>query len=252
MAEKQQCGLDRDWTIMIRIASRKAGLLAASMIALACAGCAASSPIMPGVANSLPDAAMGQNDYISAVGTSYLLRPADKLSVTVFREEELSLPEVVISAEGRISAPLVGAVQAAGMTVEQLETRLEQMYDARYLRSPDVAVNVLEYASHVVTVEGSVEKPGLYTFRPGTRLTGGIALAAGPTRVANVRQVAVFRQTPEGTLIAKFDYAQVRAGSMLDPVLQPGDRVVVGTDNLSQTWQDFLRALPAFGLFTQF
>jgi len=237
---------------MIEHAWRKLGHFAVGLAVLVCAGCAASSPISPGVANSLPNAAMGQADYVATVGTTYLLRPADKLRITVFREEDLSMPEVTVSAEGRISVPLIGPIQAAGMSVEQLETRLEQLYDARYLRSPDVAVNVLEYGSHVVTVEGSVEKPGLYAFRPGTRLTGGISLAAGPTRVADVRQVAVFRETAQGTMIAKFDYAQVRAGSMLDPVLQPGDRVVVGTDNLSQGWQDLLRALPAFGLFTQF
>ena len=230
----------------------KSPLLLASAAALLCAGCAAQSPIEPGIANSAPNIEMGQAQYIPAVGSSYLLRPADKISVTVFREEELSLPEVLISAEGRISVPLVGPIQAAGMTVEQLETRIEELYDARYLRSPDVAVNVLDYASHVVTVEGSVVESGMFAFRPGTRLSGGIAMAKGPTRVADVREVAVFRQTATGTLIAKFDYAQVRAGGMMDPVLQPGDRIVVGTDNLSQTWQDFLRALPAFGMFSQF
>lgn len=226
--------------------------LAVPMIALACAGCAAQARIEPGIANTSPLASLGQAEYIAAVGTSYLLRPADKLSVTVFREAELSLPEVVISAEGRISVPLVGPIQAAGMTVEQLETRIEELYDARYLRSPDVAVNVLEYTSHVVTVEGAVQESGLFNFRPGTRLSGGIALAKGPTRVADVREVAIFRQSGTGMLIAKFDYSQVRAGGMMDPVLQPGDRIVVGTDNLSQTWQDFLRALPAFGMFAQF
>ena len=194
---------------------------------------------------------MGQEAFAGSVGQTYALRPADRISVTVFREEELSVPELTISAEGRISVPLVGAVQAAGMTVHELELRLEELYDARYLRAPDVAVNILEYSSHLVTVEGAVDKPGLYPFRPGTRLTGGIALAAGPERVADVRDVAIFRQADDGTVIAKFDYAQVRAGAMLDPILHPGDRVVVGTDNLSQTWQDILRALPAFGLFTQ-
>mgnify|MGYP007056299579 FL=1 len=52
--------------------------------------------------------------------------------------------------------------------------------------------------------------------------------------------------------VAKFDYAQVRAGTMIDPVLAPGDRVVVGTSGLSQLWQDFLKAVPAFALFTRF
>jgi polysaccharide export outer membrane protein len=101
-------------------------------------------------------------------------------------------------------------------------------------------------------VEGAVTESGVFEFTPGTRLSGGIALAKGPTRVADVREVAIFREGPSGTLIAKFDYAQVRAGGMMDPVLQPGDRIVVGTDNLSQTWQDILRALPAFGIFSQF
>lgn len=218
---------------------------------LVLAGCVVEDRIEPGMANSTPVAAMGQADFGAANSDTYRLRPADRLSIDVFREEELSVPEVSVSVEGRISVPLIGPVQAEGMTVDELERTLERLYDERYLRSPDVAVNVLEYASHKVTVEGSVERPGLYAFSPGTRLTGGIALAAGPKRVADVRDVAVFRETEQGTMIAKFDYAQVRAGEMLDPVLYPGDRIVVGTDNLSQTWQDLLRALPAFGLFTQ-
>ena len=228
-----------------------AGLAVALVAGTLLAGCAVEAPISPGVASTAPIAALGQDAYVTPPGSGYVLRPADKLSVTVFREAELSLPEVVISAEGRISLPLIGPIQAAGMTVADLETRLEQMYDERYLRGPDIAVNVIDYASHQVTVEGSVERPGLYKFIPGTRLSGGVSLASGPRRTADVREVAVFRETPSGMQIAKFDYAQVRAGTMLDPVLQPGDRIVVGTDNLSQTWQDFLRALPAFGLFTQ-
>lgn len=215
------------------------------------AGCVVEDQISPGMASSVPAPGQGQEGYEAAIGESYLLRPADRLSITVFREPDLSVPELTISAEGRVSVPLVGPVQAAGMTTDAFEQMLEQQLDERYLRSPDVAVNILEYASHVVTVEGAVSQPGIYPFTPGTRLTGGIALAAGPERVADVRDVAIFRQTPDGTMIAKFDYAQVRAGEMLDPVLHPGDRVIVGTDNLSQTWQDLLRALPAFGLFTQ-
>lgn len=239
------------FTTLAKSRSLRSQLLTA-FAAFALAGCAAQAQIEPGVANTTPNAAMGQAEYIAAVGNSYVLRPADRLSVTVFRETELSLPEVSISAEGRISVPLVGPIQAAGMTVDQLETRIEELYDARYLRSPDVAVNVLEYASHVVTVEGSVTESGIFVFRPGTRLSGGIAMAKGVTRVADVREVAIFRQRGSEMLVAKFDYAQVRAGGMMDPVLQPGDRIVVGTDNLSQTWQDVLRALPVFALFTQF
>lgn len=225
--------------------------LASVSFGLLLAGCTVQEPISPGLVQPAPIVALGQDEYAAELRDGYVIRPSDRLSVTVFREAELSLPDVLVSAEGRISVPLVGSLNVTGMTVEQVEQLLEARYDERYLRSPDVAVNVIEYASHTVTVEGSVERQGLYNFRPGTRLSGGIALASGTSRTADVREVAIFRRTEGGMLIAKFDYAQVRSGAMIDPVLHPGDRIVVGTDNLSQTWQDLLRALPAFGLFTQ-
>lgn len=236
-----------DWSLVQGLAGR---VLAPVVLVASLSACIAEDRINPGMARMSPVTELGQAGYdAQLVGTAYRLRPADKLSVMVFREAELSVPEVTISTEGRISVPLIGHVEVAGMTTEELELLLEERYDERFLRGPDVAVNVVEYASHLVTVEGAVTRPGLYPFTPGTRLTGGISLAAGPERVAGVRNVAVFRQTGEGIAIAKFDYAMVRAGTMLDPVLHPGDRIIVGTDNLSQFWQDLLRALPAFGMF---
>jgi polysaccharide biosynthesis/export protein len=112
-----------------------------------------------------------------------------------------------------------------------------------------VSVNIAEYASHLVTVEGAVEKPGVYVFQPGARLSTAVALASGPKRTAKTSQVAVFRESPQGIMIAKFDYGQVRQGTMLDPVLEPGDRIIMGTDGLSVFYEDLLKALPAFGVF---
>lgn len=213
--------------------------------------CAGTDPVVPGRAVEMVTPGYNQEAYVGEQGDGYILRPADKVSLIVFREEALSLPEVTVSATGDISVPLVGPVQVSGMTVRQLEEHLEQALGARYLRDPDVVVNVVAYGSHVVTVEGSVEAPGMYAFRPGTRLSGGIALAEGPTRVAAVDQIAIFRQVDGHMEVAKFDYAAVRAGTMLDPVLLPDDRIVVGTDGLSQFWQDFLKAAPVFALFTR-
>ena len=234
--------------------SPKAGLSGALVAAsLALAGCQSAPVAAPGLINPPVSAALGQSGFeaVSTTPSTYVLRRMDTISINVFREEGLSLEEVAIGADGRISMPLVGSIEAAGMTAEQLERRIEELLGSRFLREPHVAVNVAQYASHQVTVEGSVETPGLFEFRPGTRLSGGIALAEGITRVAAVEEVAVFRETPQGMTVAKFDYAAVQAGTMIDPVLMPGDRIVVGTDNLSQFWQDLLKALPVFALFTQ-
>lgn len=213
------------------------------------AGCAGSAPARIGLVDSTPVAAYGQSGYSSSEPDNYLLRPSDVVTVTVFREPELSIENTPVGADGMLSLPLIGSMKVDGLTARQLEQEVRSKL-ATSLVNPNVSVNVMQFGSHVVTVEGAVEKPGMYPFKPGTRLSGAISLAAGPNRAAKLREIAVFRQTVSGMAVAKFDYAAVRAGTMMDPVLQPSDRVVVGTSGLSVFWQDLLKTLPAFALFT--
>lgn len=205
---------------------------------------------MIGPVNSQPALADGQGDYSAAGVTNYQLHSGDVISVTVFREPDLSIESVPVGVDGTISMPLVGVVKANGLTPGELSNTIENMLRKGFLKEPSVSVNVARYESHVVTVDGSVEKPGVYPFRPGARLSTALSLASGPSRVAKLEQVAVFREFPDGIKVAKFDYAAVRAGAMMDPVLQPGDRIVVGTSGLSQFWQDVLKAAPLFAIFS--
>lgn len=227
------------------VGTRCVGLLTA----ISLVGCASSPDPVIGASVTQPSSELGQAGYSFQRPTIYLLRPSDKVSVNVFREPDFSLDAVQIGVEGNVSLPLIGSVPAAGMTAKQFEEDVTRRLAAAGLKSPMVSVNIAEYASHRVTVEGSVTEPGVYDFQPGARLSAAIALAKGPTRTAKTNQIAVFREAPDGIRIAKFDYQALSQGTMLDPVLQPGDRVVVGTDGLSVFWQDFLRALPAFGIF---
>ena len=212
--------------------------------------CATESEIQPGIVRTAPNPQFNQDRFV-ADAQSYVLRPNDIVSVTVFREPDLSAAEVGIDGGGSLSLPLLGHVDASGLTPAELERLLEREYGTRYLRDPKVSVNVVKYQSHQITVEGAVEEPGMYTFMPGTRLSGGVALAKGLKREADIEKIAVFRDEPTGMQVARFDLAAMRTGTMPDPVLQPGDRIVVGTDNLTQFWQDMLRALPVLGLFTR-
>lgn len=221
------------------------GILAVLMLS----GCAGSPEPKIGASVVQPRSDLGQSGYSHLRSEVYLLRPTDKISVSVFREPDLSADSVRIGVEGNVSLPMLGSIPAAGMTAKQFEQDLTRRYAALGLKSPMVSVNVTDFASHLVTVEGAVEKPGVYAFQPGARLSSAIALASGPKRIAKIDQVAVFRESPEGIMIAKFDYRQISQGTMLDPVLAPGDRVVMGTDGLSVFWEDLLKSLPAFGVF---
>lgn len=211
--------------------------------------CASAPPVEVGAVASEPVSALGQDDYSANLDPAYVLRPSDVISITVFREPDFSVERLPIGSDGTVALPLVGTVIAAGKGAEDLSRELTWRLDEAGLKHPSVTVNVLDHASHLVTVEGGVEEPGVYPFQPGARLSSALALANGPNRVAKLREVAIFRETPDGLAVAKFDYVEVRRGAMLDPVIQPGDRVVVGISGLSQFWQDFLRAMPAFGIF---
>jgi polysaccharide export outer membrane protein len=235
----------------VTTASRRAKLLVCFAVlgASALSGCASTPEPRIGASVTDPRTDFGQAGYSYLKPTTYLLRPSDQISVRVFREPELTLESVRIGVEGNVSLPMLGSIPAAGMTAKQFEQDVTRRLAVVGLKSPLVSVNIAEYASHLVTVEGAVERPGVFAFQPGARLSTAIALASGPKRSAKLEQVAVFRESPEGIMIAKFDYQQVKQGTMLDPVLQPGDRVVMGTDGLSVFWEDLLRALPAFGVF---
>ncbi|WP_298336258.1 polysaccharide biosynthesis/export family protein [uncultured Erythrobacter sp.] len=223
-----------------------------AIIAIAAFGvtaCASTPAPIIGAAASQPRNDLGQGLYAQTRLATYALRPSDQISVNVFREPDLSLAEVRLGVNGAVSLPLLGTIPAAGMTSRELEQDITKRLLAAGLRSPMVSVNIANYASHLVTVEGSVEDPGVYTFQPGSRLSSAIAMGGGPTRTANTEQVAVFRESPDGVMVALFDYDQMRQGTMLDPILAPGDRVVMGTDGLAVFYQELLRTLPALAVF---
>jgi polysaccharide export outer membrane protein len=193
---------------------------------------------------------LGQAGYSSSYGEEYRLRPADVISVNVFREPDLSIERVPIGADGVLSMPLLGPLTVQGLTTSELGTQLASRLAASGLKSPQVSVNVLDYLSHQVTVEGAVVEPGVFNFQPGSRLSSALSQAKGLDRIAKLDEVVIFRESDNGIAVARFDYGAVRQGTMIDPVLQPGDRVVVGISSLSQFWQDFLRAAPVFAIFT--
>jgi polysaccharide export outer membrane protein len=121
----------------------------------------------------------------------YRIGAKDVLKVTVWGQEDLSR-QVVVSADGTFAFPLIGDVQAAGLTPGELETRLRDLLGKDYLVNPQVSVSVHEYRSQRVFVLGEVEKAGTYTLTGRTTLLDVLSQAGGPGKSAG-RQVAVVR-----------------------------------------------------------
>ena len=210
--------------------------------AIAVAGCQASlnSELPRG-----PSAYEVIRDPADITPVAYLLRPGDKLAVNIFQEEDLSQRELQIDEAGTISLPLVGDMQAAGLSPGQLSRAIETAYGRNYLRDPQANVVLLEARERTVSVEGEVKEAGVYRVQPGYTLLSALALAGSPTERAKLDEVLIFRTVNGERMGARFDVTDVRAGRMPDPQILPGDVVVVGFSRARSLYRDALQILPS-------
>jgi len=153
-------------------------------------------PEPPAIPNFVPPASAEPSVAIKIVPRpDPLLLAGDLLTISVFRQPDLLL-EVRIPQDGRISFPLIGAVDAAGHTQGDLEGVIRQRLEKDYIREASVSVTVKEYAKRRVYVVGGVAKPDAYEVAPNSRITvlQVIAAAGGFTDRAYKEYVQIVRR----------------------------------------------------------
>jgi polysaccharide export outer membrane protein len=114
----------------------------------------------------------------SSGAEDYRIGPQDLLEISVFQAPELS-PTVRVSGSGEISLPLLGAVQAAGLTPKALEFVLQELLRRSYMKDPHVSVFVKEMQSHPVSVFGAVKRPGVFQIGTAKTLVEVLSMAEG-------------------------------------------------------------------------
>ncbi len=176
-------------------------------------------------------------------GRPYLIGAFDKLEISVFGVEDLSL-EVQADASGRISMPLAGSIDAAGKTPEELSQAIAAGLRGRYVRDPQVTVNLKETLSQVVTVDGQVKEPGLYPVIGQMSLMRAIATAKGASEFAKLDDVVVFRTVEGQRMAALYNLKAIRRGQYADPEIFANDVVVVGDSPARRLFRDVIQAAP--------
>jgi polysaccharide export outer membrane protein len=192
----------------------------------------------PAIATPAPDT------QISAPVVSrddYRIGLYDVLDINVFEIEDLHR-QVQVDGAGKVVLPLIGDVQAQGRTAAQLADDLKVKLESRYVNNAKVEVQVRQSQSEHVTVDGAVTEPGVYALKGQVTLLQAVAMAKGPTgQDANVHKVALIRLVDTRWTRTDYDLAKIRNGKAEDPVIRPGDVVVVAGSRK----QDVLRALGA-------
>lgn len=155
-----------------------------------------------------------------------VLGPGDVIEVRVFNEPDLSGLHQV-SAEGSIRLPLVGNLEVAGLSPEQLTERVAAAYNASFLKNAQINVYVKEFNSRKVYVLGQVQKPGPFRYEERMTVIAAIAQAGGTTRLADANRTIITRER-EGTQVRiSAEVADIGRGQAADVELLPGDIVFV-------------------------
>ncbi len=233
----------RDW---IRIALMS---LLICLLAACASGGGARGTVNTAAGNHLPppDTTAASGAYEGA--TDYRVGAQDLLSISVFGVEDLN-KDVRVNSNGQISLPLIGGVMAGGRTIPELEAELAKKYSAGYLQNPQVSVFVKEYASQRITLEGAVNKPGIYPITGKTTLLQGIALAGGiEEKTADLSGIIVMRQVNGKRTVAVFDLKNVRRGEAEDPQLYGDDIIVVEQSGSKTFFRRIIESAPVFGIF---
>ncbi len=157
---------------------------------------------------------------------SYVIGASDVLSVTVWKQPDLS-SSLLVRPDGMISMPLLGDVEAAGLTPLQLGKRIETKLK-KFVQDPEVAVVLTQSNSKVIYLLGEVGKKGPVQMTPGMTLLQAISSAGGLTDFANSKKIYILRNDGGKQQRIPVHYKKALKGDpTFNVVLQPGDTIVV-------------------------
>ena len=181
-----------------------------------------SDELSAGRPGSIPVAAVARN-----AARDYRIGAEDLIEIQVFGVDQLTRT-VRVNSRGLISLPLIGNLEVGGMTAQQAEALVVARLAESYLQNPQVSLFIKEYTSQRVTIEGAVNKPGVYPLRGPTTLLQSLAVAGGQASLSDMAEVMLFRADAAGkreTLV--YDVDRIRSGELDDPTVLNDDLIVV-------------------------
>ena len=163
---------------------------------------------------------------LPAAAKEYVIGVADVIAVSVLDNRDLDTVATV-NPGGKIALPLIGEVQAAGLTAAELAQRLTDEY-AKKVKAPQVTVSLREVNSYRFYFVGKVARPGMYTSRSEVTLLQAISMAGGVVEGVDLAQAYVAR----GTERVPVDFVRlIRHGDLTQNITLSPDDTIVLPDN---------------------
>lgn len=161
-----------------------------------------------------------------AASSSYIVGAPDMLHVVVLPDPAIER-SVTVRPDGMISIDLIGDVPAAGRSIGEIASDIEQRI-ARFKRGAAVTVSLVAANSNAITVLGEVRSPQSFALLKETRVSEAIARVGGPVFTGSERSVRVVRSGSGETIVYRVNLSAIQAGDLrTDIVLAEGDIVYV-------------------------
>ena len=189
--------------------------------------CLAAAAVVITAPAAAQETAVVQND------AGYRINGGDLLHISVYGEQNLD-KDVPVQPDGGIAFPLVGNLNARGMTLKELQGKIaDNLRESQYfpnLTDNEVTVSMVKATGNSVSVVGQVKAPGTFAYDTQLDVMQALSLAGGLTPFASKSKIKILRRDQAGTQTAiLFDYSEVEDGEQLDKniLLRGGDVVVV-------------------------
>jgi polysaccharide export outer membrane protein len=126
--------------------------------------------------------------------SNYIVGPQDVLTITIWEQPDLS-GKYSVESDGSFTFPLIGRVNAGGLTLRALENELRTKLADGFFKNPQVSVAIEQYRSQRVFIVGEVRNPGAYSLTGNMTLIEALARAGSTTADAR-GEVLIVRSRP--------------------------------------------------------
>jgi polysaccharide biosynthesis/export protein len=194
--------------------------LSAIVVSGVLVGCTSGGPLgtdLPGGGNAI-------------VANEYIIGPGDRLSVFVWRNEDISVT-VPVRPDGKISTPLVEDMQAVGKTPTQLARDIEAVLQ-EFVRMPQVNIIVEEFVGtfgEQIRVVGQAAEPQALAYRERLTLLDVMIEVGGLTEFASGNRARVVRNESGQSreIHVRIDDLMNDGDMTQNIAMRPGDVVVI-------------------------
>jgi polysaccharide biosynthesis/export protein len=184
--------------------------------------------------------------------SEYIVQAGDTLDIKFYYHPDHDQQNLVVRPDGKLLLPLIGDIQAVGLTPEQLAEHIAQRYSFT-LREPKVAVDVNTASTGQVYVGGEVLRPGVIKLKPKMNLIQAVFEAGGPKDEGDIERVVLLRSMGDN----QFGYREINLMRIVKHE-EPADDAVLAQDDLifipktgiakANLWvQKYIRNMVPFG-----